>query len=206
MSTLVDFCGGGLVHVGKEMTSFQYASERGEGEICSSELSVRLSVDPLYLICCHYCSVTKSCPTLCDPVDGSMPGSAVLPYLPESAQIHVHWVGDAIQPYHPPLPPSPFAFNLSQHQGLFLIFNMLPANNQSKSLHQFLSLANKINLEFSFSDWHWRKQIFCSGQELPLAHLWPADVSFLVANPLIWSFKLLAWVAHEGTPLKDRIL
>ena len=39
--------------------------------------------------------------------------------LPEFTQIHVHWVGDAIQPSHPLLSPSPPAFNLSQHQGLF---------------------------------------------------------------------------------------
>ena len=51
-------------------------------------------------------------------MDCSMPGSPVLHYLPEFAQIHVRWVGDAIQPSHPLLPPSPFAFNLSQHQSL----------------------------------------------------------------------------------------
>ena len=39
--------------------------------------------------------------------------------LLEFTQIHVHWVGDAIQPSHPLLSPSPPAFNLSQHQGLF---------------------------------------------------------------------------------------
>ena len=43
----------------------------------------------------------------------------VLHHLPEPAQIHVHGVGDAIQPSHPLLSPSPPAFNLSQHQGLF---------------------------------------------------------------------------------------
>ena len=43
----------------------------------------------------------------------------VLQYLLEHAQIHVHWVGDAIQPPHPLLPPSPPAFNLPQHQSLF---------------------------------------------------------------------------------------
>ena len=37
----------------------------------------------------------------------------------ESTQIHVHWVGDAIQPSHPLSSPSPPALNLSQHQGLF---------------------------------------------------------------------------------------
>ena len=39
--------------------------------------------------------------------------------LPEFTQTHVYWVGDAIQPSHPLSSPSPPAFNLSQHQGLF---------------------------------------------------------------------------------------
>ena len=39
--------------------------------------------------------------------------------LPELTQTHVPWVGDTIQPSHPLLSPSPPAFNLSQHQGLF---------------------------------------------------------------------------------------
>ena len=73
-----------------------------------------------------YCSppvqsspVTQSCTTLCDPMDCSMPGFPVLPQLPKLAQIHVHQVSDAIQPSHPLSSPSPPAFNLSQHQGLF---------------------------------------------------------------------------------------
>ena len=41
-------------------------------------------------------SVAKSCPTLWDPTDCSKPGPSVLHYLPEFAQIHVHWVSDAI--------------------------------------------------------------------------------------------------------------
>jgi len=48
-----------------------------------------------------------------------MPGFPVLHQLPELAQIYAHLVGDAIQPSHPLLSPSPPAFNLSQHQGLF---------------------------------------------------------------------------------------
>ena len=39
--------------------------------------------------------------------------------LPELAKTYVLWVGDAIQPSHPLSSPSPPAFNLSQHQGLF---------------------------------------------------------------------------------------
>ena len=49
----------------------------------------------------------------------SMPGSSILSYLLEFAQIHVHWVDDAIQPSHALLSSSPFGINLSQHQGLF---------------------------------------------------------------------------------------
>ena len=64
-------------------------------------------------------SVTQSCPTLCDPIDCSTSGLPVHHQLPESTQTHVHWVSDAIQPSHPLSSPSPPAFNLSQHQGLF---------------------------------------------------------------------------------------
>ena len=63
-------------------------------------------------------SVAQSCPTLCDPMNCSMPGLPVH-QLPKFTQIHVHQVSDAIQPYHPLSSPSPLAFNLSQSQGLF---------------------------------------------------------------------------------------
>ena len=49
----------------------------------------------------------------------STPGFPVHHQLAESTQTHVHWVGDAIQPFHPLSSPSPPALNLSQHQGLF---------------------------------------------------------------------------------------
>ena len=64
-------------------------------------------------------SVTQSCLTLCNPMDCSTPGFPVHHQLPEPTQTHVQWVGDAIQPSHPLLSPSPPTFNLSQHQGLF---------------------------------------------------------------------------------------
>ena len=49
---------------------------------------------------CCCCSVTKSCLTLCDPVDYSMPGSLELHFILEFARIHAHWVGDATQLYN----------------------------------------------------------------------------------------------------------
>ena len=53
------------------------------------------------------------------PMDRSTPGLPVHHQLPELTQTHVHQDSDAIQPSHPLLPPSPLAFSLSQHQGLF---------------------------------------------------------------------------------------
>ena len=63
--------------------------------------------------------VVQTCPTLCDPMNCSKPRLPVHHQLPEFAQTHVHHISDAIQPSHPRSSPSPPAFNLSQHQGLF---------------------------------------------------------------------------------------
>ena len=61
-------------------------------------------------------SVAQLCPTLCDPMNCSMPGLPVHHQLPKFTQTHVHWVSDAIQPSHPLSSPSPPALNPSQHQ------------------------------------------------------------------------------------------
>ena len=80
----------------------------------STHVSISNSLSFLLMIV-----VAKLCLTLCDPMNCSMPGFPVLHYLPEFAQTHVCWLGDAIQPSHPLSPSSPPASNLSQHQGLF---------------------------------------------------------------------------------------
>ena len=66
----------------------------------------------------QFSSAARSCPTPCDAMNRSTPGLPVHHQLPLT-QAHVHGVADAIQPSHPLSPPSPPAFNLSQHQGLF---------------------------------------------------------------------------------------
>ena len=78
-----------------------------------SKVSHTLSVE------CQFSSVTQPCATLCDPMGCSMPNFLVHHQLPELAQTQILWVADAIQPSHPLSSPSPPAFNLSQHQGLF---------------------------------------------------------------------------------------
>ena len=92
---------------------------------------------------CLCCSVTQSCPTLCDLMDCSTPGFPVIHYLSMFAQTHVHWVGDAIQPSHPLSSPSPPTFNLSQHQGLF---------QWVSSLHQ---VAKGLEFQLQHQSFQW---------------------------------------------------
>ena len=74
---------------------------------------------PCYVIFQLVSSVAQSCLILCNPMDCNTPGFPVHHQLPEPAQTHIHQVSDAIQPSPPLLSPSPPAFSLSQHQGLF---------------------------------------------------------------------------------------
>ena len=78
-----------------------------------------------------YCSVTRSRPTLCDPVDCSTPGFSILHYLQKFAQTHVHRVSDAIPPSHPLSSPSLPAFNLSKTSGSFLLSRLFASGGQS---------------------------------------------------------------------------
>ena len=71
---------------------------------------------PIVAVSVQFSSVAQS--WLCDPMNCSTPGLPVYHQLPEFTQTHVHRIGDAIQPSHPLLSPSPPAPNPSQHQGL----------------------------------------------------------------------------------------
>ena len=96
----------------------------------------------LILSVCFYSSVSKSCPALCDPMNRSTPGLPVHHQLPEFTQTHVHWLNDAIQPSHPLSSPSPPAFNLSQHQGLFKWISSLHRWPKYWSFTFIISLSN----------------------------------------------------------------
>ena len=88
----------------------------------------------LYSSVSQFNSVAQSCPTLCNPKDSSTPGFPVQHQLPEFTQTHVYRIGDAIQPSHPLSFPSPPAFNLSQHQGLF---QWVSSSNQVAKVLEF---------------------------------------------------------------------
>ena len=92
--------------------------------------------------------VTQSCPALCEPMDCRMPGFPVHHQVPELAQTHVHWVGDAIQPSHPLSSPSPPAFNLSQHWVFFTMSQFFTSGGQSIGVSVSASV-----LPVSIQDW-----------------------------------------------------
>ena len=101
----------------------------------------------------QFSSVSQSCPTLCDPMICTMPGLPVHHKLPEFNQTHVHWVGDAIQPSHPLLTPSPPALNLSQDQGLF---------KWVRSLHQMAKIL-EFQLQHQSFQWTPRTDFLLNG-------------------------------------------
>ena len=104
-------------------------------------------------------SVVQLCLTLCDPMDCSTPGFAVHHQLPELAQTHVHWVGDAIQSSHPVIPfssclqsfPASGSFPMSQFfasggQSIGASASVLPMNIQDwfpLGLTGWISLQSK---------------------------------------------------------------
>ena len=79
----------------------------------------------------QFSSAAQSCPTLWNPMDCSTPGIPVHHQLPEFTQTHVYWVGDAIEPSHLLLSPSPPTFNLSKHQDLFRWVTSFTSGGQS---------------------------------------------------------------------------
>ena len=129
----------------------------------------------------QFSSVAQLCPALCDVMNCSTPGLPVQHQLPESTQTHVHRVGDAIQPSHPLLSPSPPAPNPSQHQsfpmsqifawgsqstGVSALASVLPMNTQDWSplgWTSWTSLQSK-GLSRVFSNTTVQKHQFFSAQ------------------------------------------
>ena len=93
----------------------------------------------------------QSCLTLCDSL--TLPGFPVHHQLPELTQTHIHWVGDAIQPSHPLLSPSPSTLSHSQHQGLF---------QWVSSLHQVAKVV-QFQLQHQYFQWLFRTDFIQDG-------------------------------------------
>ena len=107
-----------------------------------------LSFD-FYLLEWVFSSVAQSCLTLRNPMDCCTPGFPVHHQLLEFTQTHVHRVSDAIQSSDPLSSPSPPAFNLSQHQGLY---------KWVSSLHQGAKVL-EIQLQHQSLQWIFRTDL-----------------------------------------------
>ena len=97
---------------------FTFQDDRINQKVLKKEKHV-LKQDTLLLYYLQFSSVAQLSPTLCNPMNRSMPGLPVHHQLPEFTQAHIHRVSDAIQPSHPLSSPTPPAPNPSQHQSLF---------------------------------------------------------------------------------------
>ena len=148
----------------------------------------------------QFISVTQLCPTLCDPMNGSMSGFPVHYQLLEPAQTHVHRVGDAIQPSHPlsspsslclqsfpalqPFQMSQFFTSGGQNIGVSASASVLPMNTQDWSplgWTGWISLLSK-GLSRVFSNTTVQKhQLFgaqLSSQFNSHIHTWPLEKSY----------------------------
>ena len=132
-------------------------------------------------ICCC-CSISRLCPTLWDPMDYSMPGFPVLHYLQEFAQVHVHWVGDAIWPSHPLPPSSPPALNLSNE-----LEKTLESPLNSKKIKPVDPKGNQPWILFGRTD-----------AEAEALILWPPDVKSQLIGKRLFGARALR------TPLKHK--
>ena len=103
-----------------------------------------------YKVTFQFGSVAQSCPTLYYPIDCCTPGFPVHHQLPGFIQTHVHWVGDAIQPSHPLLSPSPPAFSLS---GSFQTSHFFASGGQSIGVSASTSVIPMNTQDWSPLGW-----------------------------------------------------
>ena len=158
---------------------------------------------------CQFSSVAQSCPTLCDPMNHSMPGLPVHHQLPEFTQTHVHRISDAIQPSHPLSSPSPPAPNPSQHQSLFQWVSS--SHEVAKVLEFHVYLITIIFCCHCVSHYSYTCQLdqndTSSGAAVPQGRCslsrptWLTSPSCYLLACLFVSLKCLLWKAYNWTLL-----
>ena len=106
----------------------------------------------------QFSSVAQLCLTLCNPVNHSRPGLPVHNQLPVFTQTYIHWVSDAIQPFHPLSSPSPSAPNPSQHlfqwvNSSFPMSQLFTWSGQTTGVSALASFLPKKSQGWSPSEW-----------------------------------------------------
>ena len=189
----------------KAMTHLDSVLKSGDITLLMKVRIIKAMVFPVVTYSCEKVKVIQSSTTLCNPMDCSMPGLPVPHHLLKSAQVHVHCIGDAIQPSHPLMPSSSLAFNLSLHQtfpmshlfasddqntGASASASVLPVNIQGwfpLRLTGFISLLSKgLSGVFSRATVQ-RHQFFDT-----LPSLWPSshNSTWPLGRPEPWHFTL----------------
>ena len=129
-----------------------------------------------------------------------MPGLPVYHQLPEFTQTHVRWVGDAIQPSHPLLSPSP-SFNLSQHQGLF---QWVSSSHQVAKVLEFQLQHQSFQLKL-WADLYWLDLLAVQGTLKSLLQHHSSKASILLhsaffivqfSHPYMTAGKTIALTRH----------
>ena len=105
-----------------------------------------------FLTSVQFSPVTQLCPTLCDPMNRSMPGLPVHHQLLEFTHTHVHRVSDAIQPSHPLLSPSPFPQSLPASES-FPMSQLFAWGGWSIGVSALASVLPKNTQDWSPSEW-----------------------------------------------------
>ena len=148
------------------------------------------------------CSVAESCPTLCDPVDCSVPGFPVLHYLLEFAETCVYWVDDTMQSSYPLSPLSPSAlfpsirvFSSESARPIrwpkywSFSFSISASNEYSRLISFRIDLCDLLAVQGalkSLLQHHSSKTSILQGKAffmVQLSHLWASLVAQLVKNP-----------------------
>ena len=130
--------------------------------------------------------IAKSCLTLCDPMNCSMPGFPVHHYLLEFAQTHVLWVSDTIQPSHLLSPPFPLALNLSQPQGLLQWVGSSHQVAKVLELHSAPGLPKNIQGWFPLGLTSWIS-LQSKGLSRVFSNTTVWKHQFFTAQPSLWS-------------------
>ena len=135
---------------------------------------------------------------LCKCMDSSTPGFPVFHYLPEFPQTHVLWVSDTIQPSHPLPSPSPTAFSLSQHQGLF---QWVASSHQAAKMLQIQSQHQSFQWIFR-TDFLWNQDWMVWPPYCPRdsqeSSIQVQKHQFFGAQPSLWSnLHISTWLLEK---------
>ena len=161
-------------------------------------MNIHLCLSVCFKYMNQFSSVAQSCLTLCDPMNSSTPGLPVHHQLPESSQSHVHRVGDAIQPSHPLLYPSPPAPVLPSI-GSFPMSQLFARGGQSIGVSASASVLPMNTQDWSHLGWTG----WISLQSKGLSRLF---FSITVQKHYFFSIQLSLWSnSHMHTWLLEKL-